>query len=118
MSTTVINRRTGQPIATRVIWRRNPISKGVGLMFRRRIAADEAHIFDEKRQSRVNTAIHMFFVFFSIGVIWADDDRRVVDTVLARPFRPLYVPARPARYFIEGHPTILDRVQVGDELDF
>jgi len=114
----IVNRRTGQPIATRVVWRRNPIAKGRGLTFRCRIAEDEAHVFVESRESRVNTAIHMFFVFFPIGVIWVDEGKRVVDTALAKPFRPLYVPARPARYYIEGHPSILDRVQVGDELDF
>jgi len=114
----IVNQRTGQPIATRVVWRRNPLSKGLGLMFRRRIDEDEAHVFVESRESRVNTAIHMFFVFFPIGVVWADSEKHVVDAVLARPFRPLYAPARPARYFIEGHPSILDRVQVGDELDF
>lgn len=114
--TGIVNRRTGQPIATHVVWRRNPITRAIGLMFRRRIDEAEAHVFDEGRESRVNTAILMFFVFFPIGVIWVDDEKRVVDTVLARPFRPLYVPARPARYFVEGHPAILDRVQVGDEL--
>ncbi len=113
----ILNHRTGQPIATRVIWRRNPIARGWGLMFRRHIGEDEAHVFVENRSSRVNAAIHMLFVFCPLGVIWLDAERRVVDTVLARPFRLLYMPARPARYFIEGHPVILDRVQVGDRLD-
>lgn len=118
MSSAILNQRTGQLIATRVVWRRSFMAKGRGLMFRRRIDEMEAHIFVESRAGRAATAIHMFFVFFPIGVIWADGEKRVVDMVLARPFRPLYVPAQPARYYIEGHPAILNRVQVGDLLDF
>ena len=115
---TIVNQRTGQSIATQVVWRRNPLTKGLGLMLRRRIAEDEAHIFVEGGESRLNTTIHMFFVFFPIGVIWVDQAGRVVDTALAKPFRPLYVPKRPAKVFIEGHPSILARVQVGDTLTF
>jgi uncharacterized membrane protein (UPF0127 family) len=115
---TIVNRRTGKPIATHVVWRRNPITRALGLMFRRHIDEAEAHVFVESQEGRVNTTIHMFFVFFPIGVIWVDTEKRVVDTVLAKPFRPLYVPARPARYYVEGHPSILDQLQVGDQLDF
>ena len=60
----------------------------------------------------------VFFVFFPISVVWLDAERRVVDKVLAHPWRPYYAPSRPARYFVEGHPSLLDKVSVGDELDF
>lgn len=60
----------------------------------------------------------MFFVFFTIGVIWLDSSGRVVDKALAKPWRPYYAPQSPARDFIEALPGILDRVQVGDQLVF
>jgi len=87
-------------------------------MFRSSLAEDEAYLFVEGRESVAQTAIHMFFVFFPIGVIWLDRDKQVVDAVLARPFRPYYAPAGPAQYFVEGHPSLLSRVSVGDRLDF
>jgi len=85
-------------------------------MFRRRLGEGEALLFDEGRESSMGVAIHMFFVFFPIAVVWLDAAGRVVDTRLARPFRPYYAPARPARYFIEGEPALLEKVHAGDML--
>lgn len=112
------NLTSGEVLAQRVVrcdtfWRR-----GRGLMFRRGLAEGEVYLFVEGREGVAQTAIHMFFVFFPIAVLWLDRHRRVVDTALARPFRPYYAPARPAQYYVEGHPSLLERVNVGDELDF
>lgn len=87
-------------------------------MFRRSLAEDEAYLFVERWESIAQTAITMFFVFFPIAVVWLDRDKRVVDKVLARPFRPYYVPRSPALYYIEGHPELLDLVSVGDQIEF
>ncbi len=89
-----------------------------GLTFRRRLAADEALLLVGERQDRLDTAIHMFFVFFPIAVVWLDREGRVVDVRLARPFRPLYVPRAPARDVLEGPPALLEGVAVGDRLRF
>jgi uncharacterized protein len=112
------NVTTGETIATRVVpcdtfWRR-----GRGLMFRRTLAEEEVYLFVERRESVGRAAIHMFFVFQPIAVLWLDRERRVVDRVLARPFRPYYAPRSPAQYYIEGHPSLLERVSPGDQLDF
>ena len=97
-----------------------------GLMFRRKLASDEALLFVESRESRVTTAIHMCFVFFPIGVLWLvtaeatghDLPRSltVVDKVLAQPFRPYYAPQTPAQYYLEGPPVLLEWVEVGERL--
>jgi uncharacterized membrane protein (UPF0127 family) len=60
----------------------------------------------------------MFFVFLPIAAIWLDRTGRVVDVRLAHPFRPLYVPRAPARDVLEGPPTLLEQVQIGDQLRF
>jgi uncharacterized membrane protein (UPF0127 family) len=60
----------------------------------------------------------MLFMFFSIAAVWMDNEGRVVDAKLAKPWRPIYAPARPARYMIEARPVVLDRVKVGDRLVF
>ena len=58
----------------------------------------------------------MFFVFFSIGVVWLAADGTVVDAKLAKPFRPYYAPQAAAQYFLEGPPALLDWVRVGERL--
>jgi hypothetical protein len=94
------------------------LSRGLGLMCRRRIRENQAYIFVEPRESLTATAITMLFVFFPIGVIWLNSNRRVVDKTLALPWRLIYAPDRPARYYVEAHPAALERVEIGDMLTF
>lgn len=89
-----------------------------GLMLRRSLPEDEGLLFVYRRAGVTDTAIHMFFCFFAIAAVWMDDDGRVVDAKLARPWRPYYAPAKPARYLIEARPALLDRVAIGDRLVF
>jgi uncharacterized membrane protein (UPF0127 family) len=89
-----------------------------GLTFRRQLEADEGLWLIWERESRVEAAIHMFFVFFPIGVLWLDGESRVVDKVLARPFRPFYAPRAPAGSVLECQPEVLQRVEVGDKIRF
>lgn len=87
-----------------------------GLMFRRQLAPREALLFVESGESRVATTIHMFFVFFPIGVVWLARDGTVVDKRLAKPFRPYYAPCRPAQYYLEGAPDLLQMVELQERL--
>jgi uncharacterized membrane protein (UPF0127 family) len=89
-----------------------------GLMFRRSLHPGEAYVFVCGRESVAEAAIHMLFVFFPIAVLWLDEQRQVVDTRLARPFRPYYAPKRAAKYFVECAPELLERVHVGNQLEF
>lgn len=89
-----------------------------GLTFRRRLGKDEGLLLVGGRESRADSAIHMFFVFFPIAALWLDRNGRVVDARLARPFRPFYAPRAPARDVLEGPPEILERVRIGDRLLF
>lgn len=112
------NVTSGEVVAREVVRCDTFWKRGRGLMFRRGLAEDVAYLFVEGREGVAQTTIHMFFVFFPIAVLWLDRERRVVDKVLARPFRPYYAPRRPAQYYVEGDPSLLERVSVGDELDF
>lgn len=89
-----------------------------GLQLAAPLPDDEGLLFVTDRENRTQTAIHMFFMRFSIGVVWLNRDGQVVDMTLAKPWRPAYAPRVPAQYFIEAMPSILDRVQVGDVLRF
>jgi uncharacterized membrane protein (UPF0127 family) len=89
-----------------------------GLTFRRAIGKDEGILLVGNRESRADAAIHMFFVFFSIAVVWLDKNGKIVDTMLARPFRPFYAPRAPARDVLEGPPSLLEKVKIGDRVRF
>ena len=89
-----------------------------GLQLVPRLADDEGLLFITGGESRSNTAIHMFFMLFSIGVVWLDASRRVVDKQLAKPWRPMYMPRSPAQYYLEANPSVLERVKIGDQLRF
>ena len=94
------------------------LCRGRGLTFRRSLPEDEGLLLVGSRENRLDSAIHMVFVFFPITAIWLDCQGTIVDVQLARPFRPLYVPCGPARDVLEGSPALLERVAIGDRLRF
>lgn len=89
-----------------------------GLMFRSNLASGEGLLLVEARDSRLDTSIHMLFVFMNLAVIWINSENTVVDTVLARAWRPAYAPSKPARYILEIHPDRLNEFKVGDQIEF
>jgi uncharacterized membrane protein (UPF0127 family) len=114
----IFNETQDQVMLERGVWCANPWCHFRGLMLRPSLPDDKGLIFVYRRPSITQTTIHMFFCFFSIGVVWLDAQQRVVDAKLAKPWRPYYAPAKPAQYFIEARPHILEKVTVGDQLAF
>lgn len=112
------NAQTGQVILGRAKWYSNSWQHFKGLQFAPPLADDEGIIFVYGSESIANTSIHMFFVFYDIAVVWLDSSAKVVDKKLAKPWRPFYAPAKPAQYFIEANPSLLERVAIGDVLKF
>lgn len=86
-----------------------------GLTFRRSIPPNWGLLLVQARASRLESSIHMLFVFTDLAVIWLDDDFRVVDRTLARTWRPYYAPAHPARYVLELHPEHITDFTVGEQ---
>ena len=87
-----------------------------GLTFRKTLPRDWGLFFVYRHSSRRDTSIHMLFVFTALAVIWLDENYRVVDRVLAKPWRPFYAPRRAARYILETHPDRLQDFAIGDEI--
>ena len=112
------NKTTGAVILSRAEWTSRFWGHFKGLMLRRTLADSEGLLFAYGRESKAETAIHMLFMRFPIATIWLDKNGVVVDKVLAKPWRLSYVPKKPAQYFIEARPLILDRVSTGDQLTF
>lgn len=70
-------------------------------------------------RSRRASGIHMFFMRIPLDVVFADSEKKVVDTVTLDPWTT-YTPVAPSRYVIELEKGKLAESQtdIGDELDF
>ena len=89
-----------------------------GFTLRSRLARDEGLVLVGRKDSRIDSSIHMFFVSFDLAVIWINSQMQVVDKVLARSWKPAYFSKEPARFVLEVHPDRWDDFQVGDKVQF
>jgi len=89
-----------------------------GLAWRRRIANGGGMVLVSKREDRANSAIHMFGMFFNLGIIWLNSDMKVVDLKLALKWRSMIRPKVPAQFVIECAPSHLNDFQIGDQIVF
>jgi uncharacterized membrane protein (UPF0127 family) len=89
-----------------------------GFTFRSGLSADDGLLLVGRRDSRLDSSIHMLFVTFDLCVIWINSAMRVVDKVLARSWRPAYFPKLPARYVLEIHPDRWGDFEIGDGVVF
>ena len=87
-----------------------------GFMFRGAPSREEGLLLLGARDSRWDSAIHMFFVPFDLAIFWIDTRMQIVDRVVARAWHPAYVPARPARYVLEIHPDRYPAYEVGNKV--
>ena len=89
-----------------------------GFTLRPTLARDEGLVLVGKRDSRLDSSIHMFFVSFDLAVIWINSKMQIVDKVLAKSWRPAYFSNEPAQYVLEVHPDRWDEFQIGDTVQF
>ena len=89
-----------------------------GLTFRRNLSPEEGLLLVQKNDSRLDASIHMLGVWIDLGVVWINAAMKVVDLRLARSWRPLYIPQRPARFVLESDPIRLNDFRLGDEVYF
>lgn len=89
-----------------------------GLSWRRSLAADSGLILADKRESRVNSSIHMLGMMFALTIVWLDSDLKVVDVRHAKPWISFAAPRKPARYVIECAASRHEDFYIGDQLAF
>ena len=89
-----------------------------GLTFRERLEPDDGLLLVQgKRDSRIDSSIHMLFVPFDLNVVWINTDMRVVDKIIAKSWHPAYFPAQPACCILEIHPDRWEDYQIGDKVE-
>jgi uncharacterized membrane protein (UPF0127 family) len=89
-----------------------------GFTFHSPLAREEGLLLVGKRDSRIDSSIHMLFVSFDLSVIWINSALQVVDKVLAKSWRPAYFSKQPARYVLEIHPKRWGDFEIGDRVEF
>ncbi len=109
---------TNTVILPRLKWCASTWCRFKGLMMVSHLPEDEGLLFVGGKDSKVDSTIHMLFMRFSIGVVWINAQHVVVDKRLAKPWRLAYAPKAAAKYFIEANPSILERIEIGDSLQF
>ena len=112
------NKNLSLPAPLHAIYCDSFICRLRGLMFRSSLALDEGLLLVEGRDSRMDTSIHMLFVFMDLAVIWINSRNVVVDTILARSWHPAYFPRQAAKYILEIHPARLNEFKIGDYVEF
>jgi uncharacterized protein len=112
------NKNTPLPAPLQAIYCDSFMGRLRGLMGRSSLPLAEGLLLVETRDSRVDTSIHMFFVYMDLAVVWINSGYTVVDTVLARSWRPFYAPRQAARYTLEIHPSRLNEFTIGDQVEF
>ena len=114
----IIHEESGRTLLVAARWCDSFLTKLRGFTFRSGLEPGEGLVLVEKRDNKLNSAIHMLFVPFDLGVIWVNDAGLVVDTVVAKPWALSYTPQAAARYVIEMAPAGLEGVAVGDHIRF
>ncbi len=113
----IVNSSQGDQHIIRAKWCQSYLCRMLGLTFRRSLPEGTGLLLVNPKESKVDSAIHMTAVFFPLGVIWLDASLLVVDCKVAQPWK-FYVPSLPASYILEGSPSILKIVDIGDRLEF
>jgi len=115
----LINETTNVIVADKIRVYTDIFHKTRGLMFSRPLKKNEAVILKSREESKFETSIHMFFVFFTIDVVWVNDKKEVVDVKNnIKSFTPLIIPRNPARYIIELPKGSGRHFKIGNKVNF
>lgn len=114
----MILKSNGESVATHVEFACSIFKQALGLMFRKNIPDDYALVFVMKKSQ--NVSLHMLFVSFSIGVIFLDEDKRIVKLDELKPWTGLSSSDAKVKYVIETSKGTLEKtdLHVGDKLSF
>ncbi len=94
------------------------LCKFKGLMFKSSIPFHEGILFVEKKESVLNTSIHMLFMLMDISVAWINAKNEIVDIRLAKKWHLYYASHTPAKYVLEAHEDWIKHLEIGKKVFF
>jgi uncharacterized membrane protein (UPF0127 family) len=87
-------------------------------MFRKRLYNEDGTLLVNNKDSKIDSSIHMVFVFMDLGIVWINSQLVVVDKIVAKSWAPFYQPKVAARFTLEIHPDRLNDFEIGDTVEF
>lgn len=106
-------------LADKVKYYTDIFSRSKGLRFAKPLRKGQAIILAASTESIMETTIDMFFVFFPIDVLWLNKEKEVVDLKRnIKPFTPMVIPRKPAKYVVELKKGITNNIKIGDKIEF
>ena len=101
-------------ISENEVYLTNILQKTRGVLFRRKIK--EPYVFEFNPPTKEN-AIHMFFVFYPLTIVWLNKEGVVVKKTLAEPFG-VYSHKGFVKTIIEMPKSFFDKIEEGDYISF
>ncbi len=89
-----------------------------GLMFTKSLPENHGLLLVQSSDSRINSSIHMMFMWMDLAVIWINSEYSVVDLVLARRWKMVYLPKKEAKYVLETGVSNLSDFNISDKVRF
>jgi uncharacterized membrane protein (UPF0127 family) len=89
-----------------------------GLMFTTSLPENNGLLLVQGSEGRINSSIHMMFMWMDLAVIWINSEYSVVDLVLARRWKLAYLPKKAAKYVLETGVSNLGDYNIGDKVRF
>ncbi len=87
-------------------------------MFTKSLPEHHGLLLVQSSDSRINSSIHMMFMWMDLAVIWINSKFQVVDVILARRWKLAYLPKQPAKYVLETAVSNLGDFNIGDQVSF
>jgi uncharacterized membrane protein (UPF0127 family) len=123
MRVAIKNTSSGETLSKDAVVLKGAISKGLGLMGKRKT---DGALFVLRRESKMDSTIHMLFMLMSLDVIWTNKNGIVVD--IKRNVKPtsffdiqswkFHTPKKKAKYIIELPAGIASKTKIDDALHF
>lgn len=101
---------------SKIIFQNAKFSSNFGLMFKPKLKNNETIILKLDKESKINSIIHMLFVFYPIYVIWLNKEKIIVGIKKCYPFQLFAIPKNQAMYVIEC--SKLPNIKINDKLEF
>ncbi|NMA44830.1 MAG: DUF192 domain-containing protein [Candidatus Diapherotrites archaeon] len=108
----------GKPLIKKVKLANSPLERMRGLMFEDEKKFDYALVFTSPKEGKIESSLHMMFVFFPIAAIFLDSNKNVVDKTTLTPFTVNYTPKKPAKYVIEMPPKEAKKIKIKDKISW
>lgn len=112
------NNTTNKAVCKKVREADTMLSRGLGLMLKRKKSVDYCLAFSFPKPTRIGASTHTMFMLFPIDIVYLDEEKRVVEIKNnVRPWR-LQKPSQKIKHFIEFRKGESKGIKKGDKLSF